>query len=182
MGAGVVFENNQGPITVKNDSQVARATILGKLIEIIATSDSERIDLDRDPAEIEVKISFNDINNHRWLIDEYVDNSSMVDESISLLNKLINNGSTKLKRQMKLFYFSALSNYNISTSPFDLPKLKSKSDDIVREVINQTTEFVKSSSDLKDGYFDEDINFGVALIVSYSIIECIVLENPNDHD
>lgn len=43
-------------------------------------------------------------------------------------------------------------------------------------------EFVRASSDLQAGYYDEDINFGIALITSYSIIECIVLENPNDHN
>jgi len=182
MSKGVTFKDNYGPVRISNERKVARSTIIGKLVEIIATSNTEAVNLNRDPAEIEEKISFNDLGTHRWLVSEYVENSVLIDSSIKQLNQLINDGSTKLKRQMKLFYRSALSDFGISTYPLDLDKLKSNSDNVVGRVISLASEFVRNSADIQNGYYDEDIDFGVALITSYSIIECIVLENPNDHD
>jgi len=182
MSKGVTFKDNLGPVNINNENRVARSSILGKLVEIIATSNTESCNLSRDPAEIEIKINFNDLVTHRWLVDEYVDNSVLIDSSITQLNQLINNGSTKLKRQMKMFYRNALSDFGISSKPFDLTKLKAQSDNIVQRVMSLSSEFVRASSDLQAGYYDEDINFGIALITSYSIIECIVLENPNDHN
>lgn len=179
---GVTFSDNLGPVTILNESSPARPSILGKLIEIIATSDQTETNLNRDPAEIEVKISFNDLTGHKWLIKEYVKSSLLIDESIEALNQTILNGSTKLKRQMKLFYNRALEKYSIETKPFNLDKLRKNSDLIVEEVISSTKRFVKGSADLGQGYFEEDIEYGVSLITSYSIIECIVLENPNDHN
>lgn len=182
MSKGVVFNDNKGPVTVVNESGVARHSILGKLIEIIATSDQDPMDLDRVPAEIDVKINFNDLSGHKWLIEEYIKSSLLIDESIEALNQTVLNGSTKLKRQMKIFYNRALEKYSIDIKPFDLDKLKLNSNSVVDEVIFLTKRFVKNSADLKQGYFEEDIDYGVSLITSYSIIECIVLENPNDHN
>jgi len=96
MGQGVIFRDNQGPITVTTEPRVIRPSILGKLIEIIASSETESIDLKREPAEIERKINFNDLKAYRWLVQEYIENSVLIDSSITQLNQMINNGSTKL--------------------------------------------------------------------------------------
>lgn len=182
MGQGVLFRDNNGPVHIETDRRVARSSVLGKLIEIIATAEPALVDLTREPAEIEKKIQFNDLTTHRWIIQQYVENALLVDSSVTQLNKMLNSGSTKLKRQMKLFYWQALAQFGISNFPDDLQKLKTHSDNIVAKVLTFTGDFVRSSSDLQSGYFDEDIEFGVVLITSYSIIECIVLENPNDHN
>ena len=182
MSKGVVFNNNNGRVTVKNENKTPRSSILGRLIEIIAVGSTEKIDLDRVPADIEVKIQYNSLSSYRWVVEEYIGESLLIDESIKELNQTILNGSTRLKRQMKFFYNKALSEYSISTSPFDIEKLKLFSDEVVKEVMQLASEFVQSSADLKEGYFQEDVDHGVALITSYSVIECIVLENPNDHN
>ena len=182
MSKGVVFNNNTGPVNVKNENKTPRSSILGRLIEIIAVGSTETVNLDRVPADIEVKIEYNSLRTYRWVVEEYVGESLLIDESIKELNQTILNGSTRLKRQMKLFYNKALSEYSISTTPFDIEKLKLLSDEVVKEVIRLASEFVQNSTDLKEGYFQEDVDHGVALITSYSVIECIVLENPNDHN
>ena len=181
MSKGVVFNENKGPVTVVSKYGSARPSILGKLIEIIATSDPVSMNLDRLPAEIDVKVNFNDLISHKWIIDEYIQSSLLIDESIEALNQTVLNGSTKLKRQMKIFYNRSLEKYSININPFDLEKLKLNSDAVVSEVIYMTKELVENSADLEHGYL-EDIDYGVCLITSYSIIECIVLENPNDHN
>lgn len=182
MESGIVFNNNQGSISVENGNRSPRSSILGRLIEIIAIGSIDKVDLDRVPADIEVKIEYNNLSTYRWVVEEYIDESLLVDESIKELNQTILNGSTKLKRQMKFFYNKALSKYSISSKPIDIKKLKLFSDEIVKEVMQLTSEFVQNSTDLKEGYFQEDVDHGVTLITSYSIIECIVLENPNDHN
>lgn len=182
MNQGVTFADNKGPVSIRNESKISRSSILGKLIEIIASANPAPVNLSRNPTEIEKKIEFNNLSTHRWLIEDYIENAVLVDSSITELNKLINSGSTKLKRQMKMFYRKALTDCSINSCDIDLSLFKSMSDNIVASVISQTCEFVRSSSDLQDGYYDEDIEFGVALITSYSIIECIVLENPNDYN
>jgi len=182
MGQGVLFKDNTGPVHIETDRRVARSSVLGRLIEIIATTEPAVVDLNREPAEIEKKIQFNDLNTQRWIIQQYVENALLVDSSITQLNKMINSGSTKLKRQMKLFYWQALAQFGISKLPDDLEKLRTHSDNIVAKVLTLTGDLVRSSSDLQNGYYDEDIEFGVVLITSYSITECIVLENPNDHN
>jgi hypothetical protein len=182
MSKGVVFNDNKGPVTVKNENKTPRSSILGRLIEIIAVGSTEKIDLDRVPADIEVKIQYNNLSSYRWVVEEYIGESLLIDESIKELNQTILNGSTRLKRQMKFFYNNALSKYSISTNPFDIEKLKLFSDEVVKEVMQLASEFVQNSTDLKEGYFQEDVDHGVALIASYSVIECIVLENPNDHN
>jgi len=133
MSKGVTFNENKGPVTIIDEGGSARPSILGKLIEIIATSDHVEVNLDRNPAEIDVKINFNDLTNHKWIIEEYIRSSLLIDESIEALNQTILNGSTKLKRQMKAFYNRALDKYMINRSPFDLDKLKLNSDSIVDE-------------------------------------------------
>lgn len=110
MSKGVTFNGNKGPVTIIDEGGSARPSILGKLIEIIATTGQAEINLDRDPAEIDVKINFNDLTSHKWLIDEYIQSSLLIDESIEALNQTILNGSTKLKRQMKAFYNRARTN------------------------------------------------------------------------
>jgi len=182
MSKGVTFENNLGPVTVINESATPRPSIVGKLIEIIADGNCEQLNLDRVPAEIEYKVDFNNLKTHQWIVEEFIGSSLLIEESILELNQTILNGSTKLKRQMKRFYYMALAKFSIVTKPFNLEKLRFHSDDVVQEVIALVTKFVKSSADLNRGYYEEDINNGVALIVSYSIVECIVLENPNDHN
>lgn len=182
MGGSVVFKDNNGPVNIETDRRIARASVLGKLIEIIATSGTAPVDLTREPSETERKIVFNNLNTQQWIIKEYIRNALLVDGSITQLNKMISGGSTKLKRQMNIFYCKALAEFRILKFPDDLDRLREHSDQIVAKVIVYVEDFVRSSSDLQDGFYDEDIEFGVVLITSYSIIECIVLENPNDHN
>ncbi|WP_284892844.1 hypothetical protein [Cobetia amphilecti] len=182
MSHGVVFNNNNGPVEIVQRSIVRRSSIIGKLIEILAMAEPPDYDLARYPADISNKISFNDLSSSGHLLNDYIDNSLLMTESIRQLNKDIVNGDTKLKRQMKIFYHDALFKYHICLSPFNIEELRKNSNLIVQNVIEDTQELVRNSSDLQDGYYEEDIIFGVNVIVAYSIIDCIVMENPNDHN
>ncbi|MGD6735459.1 hypothetical protein ACP5PY_03385 [Photobacterium leiognathi subsp. mandapamensis] len=182
MNKSIIFDNNNGPVSIEQEKKVRRSSVLGKLIEIIATSFENEQSLDRDPSEIEKKIDHNCLDAYRYLVDSYIENSLLVDSSMTQLNSDIMNGSLKLKRQMNTFYKDSLVKFRISTRPVDIEKLRVNSDFIIQDIIKKATTFVNSSSNLGDGYYDEDITWGIQLVVSYSIIECIVLENPNDYN
>ncbi|ENX4857526.1 TPA: hypothetical protein I7295_24705 [Vibrio parahaemolyticus] len=182
MGGEVIFKDNHAPIDIKTETKVRRSTVLGKLIEIIASGNEEGQDLTRDPAEIDKKIDHNQLTTYRWLVDSYIENSILVDSSMLQLNKDINSGTTKLKRQMNRFYRESLAKFQIATRPVDLEKLRTNADFVVEDIMKRATNFVHSSLDLGEGYYDEDISWGIELVTSYSIIECIVLENPNDNN
>ena len=84
MAGGVVFKDNNGPVSIASDRRIARASILGKLIEIIATSEPAPVDLTREPSETERKMVFNNLNTHLWIIKKYIENALLVDGSITL--------------------------------------------------------------------------------------------------
>ncbi|CNE88025.1 Uncharacterised protein [Yersinia enterocolitica] len=178
----VNFEKNYGPITISNQSTVARVSVVGQLIEIISQAEMVYTNLNRIPSEIDVKIKFNDLKRNKWIAELYKQDSLVIDESIKALDLIIPRGSEKLKRQMKSFYKQALGKYNIDNDVFNLDNLRLHSDNIIDYVLNATRELVDNCSNLSSGVLKEDFEYGVQLVTSYSIIECVVLENPNDHN
>ncbi|HFW2045821.1 TPA: hypothetical protein ACIBFR_004811, partial [Salmonella enterica subsp. enterica serovar Typhimurium] len=66
--------------------------------------------------------------------------------------------------------------------PFNIEVIRKNSDNIIDNVIRSAQETVSSCSNLDAEFLQEDIDYGIRMIVSYSIIECIVLENPNDYN
>ncbi|MBB1489072.1 hypothetical protein [Oceanospirillum sediminis] len=177
MTQGVYIANARNKVEINNAPR-QRGSLLGRLIEIIALDGDSDADLNRSPFDIDEKITFNDLNNHDWLFDLYVDHYNLIDDTVSEFNRSYNKGGEKLKKQMKTFYQKALSEFNIKTRPFDIDRLKEFSDEIVTSVIQQTLNMVKMSGNLQDGYYIEELEQGVYEIVSYCIIECVVLENP----
>ncbi|EPG8552079.1 hypothetical protein P5H05_004735, partial [Klebsiella pneumoniae] len=104
------------------------------------------------------------------------------DESIKTLDSIILNGSAKLKRQFRGYYNAALGLYGLYEKPFNIEVVRKNSDNIIDDVIRAAQETVSSCSNLDSEFLQEDIDNGIRMIVSYSIIECIVLENPNDYN
>jgi hypothetical protein len=48
------FNGNKAPISISNEITIRRQSIIGKLIEIIASDSTSNVNLKRDPAEIEL--------------------------------------------------------------------------------------------------------------------------------
>lgn len=183
MSGSVYFDNNQAPVRINQLAAPKRPSVIGKLIELLAVNFDEDIDLSRSPVDVKEKIQFNDLKTHQWLFDSYAENSVLVEKSISELDLNIHNGSKKLKKQIRRFYRKALSDLEILTPDgLDLAILRQRSSEVIDDVFAMTKAIVEGSSDLLAGFYQEDINLGVELIVTHSIVECIVLENPNDYD
>lgn len=182
MTSGVNFNDNTGPVLINNQPRVLRASVIGKLIEIISNPVGGAQSLKRTASNIDVKILFNDLKRNRWVAELYKEDALLVDDSIKTLDSIIYNGSTKLKRQFRSYYNIALGRYGLYEKPFNIALVRKNSDNIIDEVIFAAQEAVSSCSNLGAEFLREDIDYGIRMIVSYSIIECIVLENPNDYN
>ncbi|WP_182074551.1 MULTISPECIES: hypothetical protein [unclassified Serratia (in: enterobacteria)] len=182
MTSGVNFNDNNGPVLINNQPRVLRASVIGKLIEIIANPVGVVQSINRTPSNIDAKISFNDLKRNRWVAELYKEDALLVDNSIKTLDSIIYNGSVKLKRQFRTYYNTALGKYGIYEKPFNIEIIRKNSDNIIDDVVFSAQEIVSSCSDLGVEFLQEDIDYGIRIIVSYSIIECIVLENPNDYN
>ncbi|HGB4907498.1 TPA: hypothetical protein ACIVLA_004426 [Salmonella enterica subsp. enterica serovar Typhimurium] len=182
MTSGVNFKDNTGPVHIINQPRVLRASVIGKLIEIISNPVGGEQSLNRKASNIDVKISFNDLKRNRWVVELYKEDALLVDESIKTLDTIILNGSVKLKRQFRGYYNTALGLYGLYEKPFNIEVIRKNSDNIIDNVIRSAQETVSSCSNLDAEFLQEDIDYGIRMIVSYSIIECIVLENPNDYN
>ena len=176
------FQDNNGPVNIDNQPRVLRASVIGKLIEIISNPVGGEQSLNRKASNIDVKISFNDLKRNRWVAELYKEDALLVDESIKTLDTIILNGSVKLKRQFRGYYNTALGLYGLYEKPFNIEVIRKNSDNIIDNVIRSAQETVSSCSNLDAEFLQEDIDYGIRMIVSYSIIECIVLENPNDYN
>lgn len=182
MSSGVNFDNNRGPVLINNQPRVLRASVIGKLVEIISSSPTGNQSLDRTTSDIDNKINFNELKRNRWIAELYKEDALLVDDSIKTLDSVIYNGSFKLKRQIRNYYSAALGKYGLYAKPFDISIIRDNADNIIDDVVFSVRETVSSSSDLGVEFLQEDIDYGIRMIVSYSIIECIVLENPNDYN
>ncbi|MBI6181836.1 hypothetical protein AB6849_08170 [Serratia proteamaculans] len=182
MSSGVDFHNNSGPVYIDNQPRQVRASVVGKLIEIISTYEAGNQNLYRTVSDIDLKISFNDLKRNRWIAELYKEDAILVDESIKTLDSIILNGSAKLKKQFRGFYNEALGRYGLHEKPINLELLRNNSDNIIDDVIKSTLRMIGSCQNLDSEFLQEDVDNGVRMIVSYSIIECVVLENPNDYN
>lgn len=182
MTSGVNFNDNTGPVLINNQPRVLRASVIGKLIEIISNPVGGGQSLRRTASDIDAKISFNDLKRNRWVAELYKEDALLIDDSIKTLDSIIYNGSFKLKRQIRNYYYAALGRYGLYEKPFDIDLIRKNSDNIIDEVIFAAQETVSSCSTLGAEFLQEDIDNGIRMIISYSIIECIVLENPNDYN
>ncbi|MDJ0035345.1 hypothetical protein QM637_05785 [Pantoea allii] len=182
MSSGVSFDNNHGPVLINNQPRVLRASVIGKLVEIISSYPTGNQSLDRTTSDIDNKINFNELKRNRWIAELYKEDALLVDDSIKTLDSVILNGSFKLKRQIRGYYSAALGKYGLYAKPFDISIIRNNADNIIDEVVFLVQQTVSSSSDLGVEFLQEDIDHGIRMIVSYSIIECIVLENPNDYN
>ena len=71
------------------DSSTSRASVIGKLIEIISNSVGSEQNLNRIASNIDVKIEFNDLKRNRWVAELYKEDALLVDESIKTLDAIL---------------------------------------------------------------------------------------------
>ena len=155
----------------------SKGSLLKLAIDAIASADFEDIQNDRSPTphvfNIVNKIEYNSVVRNRDLINEY---KVFYKKIASLYAELEVQGSFKkenLLRNIRKIYLKIRGNY-VGNSNNAIAKIQSNADNIIEEIEEKLIE----SCDLHQANFDEDISFGVSIIMVDAFMRCKILEEP----
>lgn len=155
----------------------ARKSLLMLAINAIASSDLEEDvegeDADVSVFDIESKISYNEIVRNKPLIDEY---KIFYTKIASLYSELERQGSFKkerLLRNIRRLYLKTRGSYILEKGD-PIEAVKKNADSIIEDI---EEELVVSCSSENTAY-DEDIAFGVSIIMVDAFMRCKILEEP----
>lgn len=144
---------------VKLDSNLA------EVINILAKEDWDSVDEPTVNAfEIDRKIQFNNLNDSKYIIDDYKAYSPRVDKKFSEFDLQGVNKSNSVLSKIKGFY---------------VRNKGAKSDDeLFFSVIDDVMQYVKNSSNF-DSIPDDELELCVNILVVDAFIRCKIFENPN---
>lgn len=126
--------------------------------------------------EIEHKINHNHIIRNKSLIDEY---KIFYTKIATLYGELESQGSFKkenLLRNINKIYLKTKGKY-VGNSDNPLTIIQNNSDNILEDI---EEELMKSCESYRSIY-DEDISFGISVVMVDAFMRCKILEDPNDH-
>ncbi len=153
----------ENPSMLKNTINAISSFELGEIDEI------ESLDL-FDPRE---KISFNDLERNVSLIHEYKIYHQKINE---LYDELEFEGSIKkekLLRNIKLLYTEVKGKYILNHDDI-MTIIRENSDNIFDDIYNALLSKLQDSS-----FWEEDVVFGIRLIMVDAFLRCKILEEPN---
>lgn len=122
---------------------------------------------------IEDKISYNEIKRNKSLIDEYKVFYSKLNELYSELEIQGSFKKDKLLRNIKKIYLRYKGKYvGDSSNAMDL--VRSNADNIIEDIEQELMGLIERDS----RHFEEDITFGVSIIMVDAFMRCKILEEP----
>jgi len=154
--------------------QLANSSILSIAIDAIAKVDFEEVS-DKNigmPPNIDSKIKFNDIKRNKSLIKEYAVYQAKLNP---LYNELENQGSfkkEKLLRNIRQLYLKVKGRY-ASGSDNELDVVRANADNIIEDI---EEELITKITD--NNTYEEDISFGISIIIVDAFMRCKILEEP----
>ena len=158
-----------------NETINRNPSMLRNVINAIANIDMEENLEDENiySFDINSKIEYNNIRRNAPLIQEYKVYHHKIN---SLYDELERQGSlkkSKILSTIRRSYLQAKGAY-ICSSEKEAELIKKHADDIIDNVINNLHDKLEKSN-----LFEEDIIFGVDIIIVDAFIRCKILENPN---
>lgn len=176
--------NNYGIVNIGNGTQsgTSRMSVIARVIKSLAESSNDDCEVSRVETdyEIEEKLEYNNLQEYAYLIDDYYEKYALITERSFRVAESERPGSTeKIFRQVNAFYRRALYRRDGRNLENRMQVIRNHADEIVEEVIAKVKDMVASSPELSV-YMEEDVELGAGCIVGYSIIECQVLEKPDN--
>lgn len=155
-------------------SQLKKTSLLTNVINAIAAVDFEESESSRTPTPFSIveKIDFNNIKRNKFLIQEYAGYNGKLN---SLYIELEKDGSfkkEKLLRNIRYIYLKVKGQY-VSDSANGLSITQDNADDIIETVTNELTSLAS-----KINMPEEDIAFGVSIVIVDAFMRCKILEEP----
>lgn len=155
--------------------KLRRTSLLRLAIEAIADLELNDSDIppDVESFNIEAKISYNDVKRNKFLIENYKVFYTKVN---TIYRELESQGSfkrDKLLRNIYRLYLRAKGRY-VSKLGDPLEDIKNNSDNIIEDIENELLQLIKADGD----FYDEDIVYGLSIIMVDSFMRCKILEEP----
>ncbi|MBD9093084.1 MAG: hypothetical protein EGQ20_11220 [Bacteroides oleiciplenus] len=155
--------------------QLRNPTLLTQAINAIADANFENDTVNEESLQIfgiSDKISYNNIKRNKCLIEEYGGYYGKIN---SLYGELESQGSfkkEKLLRNIRIVYLKTKGKYTQGVSD-PMPIIKEKADDIIEDIEN---EFISLATDTNK--YQEDISFGISVVLVDAFMRCKILEEP----
>ena len=128
-----------------------------------------------EPYGIEEKIKYNNLNGYQYLIDEYAEYGSAVDQMYDAFDRDNPGTKNKIFRFIRAIYLRKKSQLGSNSTKEEIMQvIRMNSDKIFEETIEEIKNLlIKTSLEL------EQVEFGAQIIVSHAFINCKILERPN---
>ncbi|EMN7422352.1 TPA: hypothetical protein KD105_003935 [Vibrio parahaemolyticus] len=156
---------------------MSKRSMLSKAIDAISNLDLEEEaeeSVDKTNVfKIDDKIKHNQIKRNKHLIDDYKIFYTKISSLYSELEAAGSFKKTSLLRNVNRLYLKSKGKYVVTEGKY-LEELQKHSDDILDDVENELISKCSSESDLDD----DEISFGVSIIMVDAFMRCKILENP----
>lgn len=157
------------------NEQLRNPSLLIQAINAIADANIENTlvnDESLQPFGIPDKISYNNIKRNKYLIEEY---SGYYGKINSIYGELESQGSfkkEKLLQNIRAAYLKTKGKYTTDTSD-PMLIIQEKADDIFEDIENEFLSLVADKSK-----YEEDISFGISVVLVDAFMRCKILEKP----
>lgn len=153
-------------------------SMLKNTINAIASMDFDDLSIEEGlvPFDPKVKITHNSVRRHAALIHEYKVYHKKLN---SLYDELESQGSLKkekILKNIKLIYVKVKGSYILDSDNI-INSIRENSDNIIDDVYNELYLKLEGS-----GLWDEDVIFGINLVLVDAFMRCKILEEPPPND
>jgi hypothetical protein len=184
--APIINAPNAREVNLNVEQKIVRElpSFLGKLIAVFSQQSlseyakGERRTL---PAEVSEKIEYNKLSeNHRAIVD-YLKHSLVLEKAYLGVEQTNADARYLVRRRAGIEYDAVVQNgikHDLHLGPQRIEYVKLNADVIVDQVVARLLDGYKASSEIKVEH--EIAHLAVSLVVADAVVECEVLERPNN--
>lgn len=131
-------------------------------------------------AEVIKKINHNQLIEKKYIVAQYLEYSSRIEEAYLEVDSLVAFGKGTILSNLNGFYFEALSRFGVDCvcEDIDIGLVRENADALISFIIDRLRDLVVNSA--KPPEYMEFVEIGVNVVVAHAFIECVVMENPEN--
>jgi len=170
-----------GNVNIGDSPEYRVSSAINELLNCLANKPFVFKKIKRRPSsETVVKINHNNLNSKSYIIKQYLDYSSKIEEAYAEINNLIAFGKDTILRNLYDLYYLALDTVNIDylSSDINIDQVRENSEFILDFIIQKLKNTAFESKNTPE--YTEQIELGVNVVVAHAFIECIIMENPEN--
>lgn len=175
----VTVERNAGNIFIGSSPEYEISSAINELLNLLANKPFMFKQRRRRPSsETVVKIQHNNLKAKSYIIKQYLDHSSKIEEAYFEIDSLITFGKDAILQNLNDLYYLALDAVAIDylICDIDIGEVRENSEFILDFIIQKLKNTVFESKNTP--VYKEHVELGVNVVVAHAFIECIIMENP----